>query len=689
VRQVERFKEKCLPFREPFYVTRMVYDGDPKRGRQKSCSEEILGYDVQIELVADDLSTPVQENVSLPLVDFFTCCHMPHGANSELAPYLAYAFFFDTLQTALSGPGDSTVFFVGYPLNCLGWRHFLQIYLRPVGVEHPQAAILRDDWQVLHDAVNWPVMKHFLEGILHQVHVSAFQHYFLTQVAGANPSSEDKIRVLERSFCSRGNWLFPVLRLGNHELSWMYEKDIRPVTNKASIWTGYKWVAQRRTQREAEKIPNDCINLKVGGLEVVAPKLAASANSYIDILQEGRFQLILEEQLELAQHIQDGAVHRTLTEVQAQEMKREESIRMLWGLDAKKARALSTKVEEANKPPAFTQIKIPTPNGEASVLDFMSGWWDKPNTTPAKSREIMDLRSVLLRILGPTIPSVLSEYLDVGPVKSLTHLGAYYIKDDRADNLKARFQRVTGVFACLPAEVKEAWADYLVSLAGFHDRCLKSPCLNSGMVDAQISNDFKRTFKVFAEAQFTRSTKLVKAEPRHLETKFRLNFQLGAFLGTALDALFSDTGLFRLRQNGGPTILTWAAPSDEKYPGVEFWGKDGQDELKPTLYLNYTVLLASLAHVTSQEEVVKSQSLRIFAHATQPYGRTFILLTRNGSEEGYEITHGRSFAPDVSMDAIFAQSKEKSYIDIAIPDWISKDQKNIALVLLLETWRQK
>jgi hypothetical protein len=157
--------------------------------------------------------------------DFFECCHRPKSGD-ELLLYQCYSFLFDKLRKMLNPEGD---FFVAYPVQVLGRLNFLHIWVRRDG-----GGQLKELWDFWFNSSNtrnpsardsphtgfWSRTRDFLSFNLRGIAHSTFQAAWQTAMAAPPEKGVPRPKPLGYSLCECAHLLMP--------LDWIKWRDLTP-----------------------------------------------------------------------------------------------------------------------------------------------------------------------------------------------------------------------------------------------------------------------------------------------------------------------------------------------------------------------------------------------------------------------------------------------------------------------------
>lgn len=404
--------KKMTKLELPFYMATIVY---PEKGQDDAdvecASRKILGYQVRLEAYFSDLSRKRLSYCGVRTDDYYAYCHNPlASSSSDLAQYRAYGLLIDALQRAL-GDAAPQLYYVAYPIfTPLGRRHSWHIWLQP---DSPSATLedLRTSWSALQGNIAWPQLHIALAAELEQLDIAYAQGAITQKIE--EMIREEAVGVDAEDFvCKYGHLLFPAEMFQTKTKTWTYAPQMFPRTSPKGnqLEIGKEWI--ERPTLDPRKT-NDLLYNATGA--------GVSLKHSVKLLLNSRYVRLVEQQQDFVQQIVGLKKHQHEKQLEARNAAREQLLdlinRTLPFDDAVLANVRSVLhweyvllFDAQNATPVDGQ-PLTTAGGVARLILGIES-----------NRSLTDSdRTDLLHYLEGGIHVVLSRYLELDPIRAMSH----------------------------------------------------------------------------------------------------------------------------------------------------------------------------------------------------------------------------------------------------------------------------
>lgn len=551
----------------PVYAAQLRFPPKQADGPPDSPSERLLDYRVRLRACYCDATRDISSTIFVREDDFYAYCHNPKDSETPL--YRAYAVLVDALQAPLAeaeasnspekSPEAHDVFYLAYPIKtALGRTHFWHFYLSP---ERPGGTLdeLWKSWWPLHQRVlDWPYLHASLAAELEQLDIGYFQEAILHDL---NEARRDKsMAFLDESqlVCSQGHVLFPAYCFCTDKARWRYERNVHHVLNDLGhVWKLGDGVSADGACAEG-CTPVGAIRFKT---KAYGSSGSIASSGLRPLLLKQRYERLVEQQQFLAGEMIFAMEKRQRLEERELEDWKRSCRRALLAMNVSTRNDLRRAIGDSERKLEdidIVEVKREMFSGKSLIKQWHGG----------KNLHDADARRELRLLISLNAHAMVSEFLELNPIKMLTHLGEHKLVDgwDR-DSCIAQIDGFLSSISSLPTgqhwdKYKETLDD-LCAAARAHLTKIQGPLTPANARCRQLDEDKnnlqidKGEFKKLVCTNWTHANDLSEAVKPfgNILTKVRLSLPK-PYLSNILE-LSAKVGTF---EGAGPILDIFRLP---------------------------------------------------------------------------------------------------------------------------------
>lgn len=404
----------------PVYAAQVRYLPKQADCDAPSPSVNLLDYQVRLRACYCDASRDISSTIFVREDDYYAYCHYPNGDETPL--YRAYGVLFDALQAPLAEAEHSSsneqnleardVFYIAYPIKtALGRTHFWHFYLSPERSGGTLDELWKSWWPLHQRILDWPYLHASLAAELEQLDIGYVQEAILHDLNEARRSDSMASLDVSKLVCSQGHVLFPAYCFCTDKVRWLYERYVHPVLNDL----GHIWKQVDRMSAE-DACAEDCTT--VGGIRFktkTCEPFGSIANSNLrPLLLKQRYERLVEQQQFLAGEMVFAMEKKQRLEERKQEDWKRSIRRALLAMNVATRNNLRTTIGELTA--KLDDVHIVEVEGEKFSASSLIKKWHG-----GKDINDRDARRELLLLISLNAHAMVSEFLELNPIKVLTH----------------------------------------------------------------------------------------------------------------------------------------------------------------------------------------------------------------------------------------------------------------------------
>lgn len=383
-------------------------------------SSRLLGNRVRARLCYCDATRDISSTVFVRDADYYTHCHHPPDDESPL--YRAYAVLVDALQGPLtkasaSGAGDgfdkySDMFYVAYPIKtALGRTHFWHVYFSSKPPGGALDELWASWWPLQQRVLDWPYLHAALAAELEQLDIGYAQGAILHDLKTAQ-TEPDALEV-DQLVCSQGHMLFPASCFCTEKVKWKYESYFHSELGAlGDVWK------QENNNRASSPCSDGCTLVGRVRFRTNACESARSLNRtrFRPLLLRERYRRLVDQQQFLVREMVFAMERRRkLTALELEDWKRS-CRRELLAMNVSTRNDLRSAIGDSSK--KLEDIHIVEVEGQRFNGKSLIKKWHR-----GKDLDDKHARRELLLLISLNAHAMVSEFLELNPIKMLTHGG--------------------------------------------------------------------------------------------------------------------------------------------------------------------------------------------------------------------------------------------------------------------------
>lgn len=506
----------------PVYAAQLMF-GRRSGGEltESGGSEQLLGYPVQMKACYADATGDISSTIYVGQDDYYTYCHKPIAA--ELPLYRPYAVLVDALQEALASTQEATddrqtsspnrwnrwlldrrpkgrrlakekrdrwpwkrdkrseaaasnqhdIFYLAYPIRTsLGRTHFWHFYLTP---DLPGATLeqLWASWWPLHQRIlDWPYLHASLAAELEQLDIG----YAQGAIGKALRKPTEKLvglgqgdaPLIGRLVCEHGHMLFPAscfcTESADRSKKWgwhyqPYDKAHLPSDGDRDLDVilevlgelGRLWCEDDPNARPCDK---NCTRAE----SITFRSKHAIGTSFRARLLAQRYRCLVDQQEFLVREMVYAMKERKEHEARVEEEWKAQCRQLFYGLEEGQRIDLWRTIECGSTP------RIPVPGEQDLDYAAFIRRYFGTDVTEALAR------AELIFLVSGDSHAMVSEFLELNPIKMVTHLGPAYLRGWTSASARNRVADFRKMFERLPPQFDTPYRRNLAELADMADK---------------------------------------------------------------------------------------------------------------------------------------------------------------------------------------------------------------------------
>lgn len=416
-------------------------------------SERLLGNRVRARLCYCDATRDISSTVFVRDGDYYTHCHHPPDGESPL--YRAYAVLVDALQGPLtkasaSGAGDgldkySDMFYVAYPIKtALGRTHFWHVYFSSKPPGGALDELWRSWWPLQQRVLDWPYLHAALAAELEQLDIGYAQGAILHDLKTAQ-TKPDSLEV-DHLVCSQGHMLFPASCFCTEKAMWKYESFLHSELGAlGDIWK------QESNNRASSPCSDGCTPVGRVRFRTDASESTRSLSRtrFRPLLLNERYRRLVDQQQFLVREMVFAMDKRQKLEERDLEDWKRSCRRKFLTMSPTRRHALRSEIADSGK--ALSSILIKVNDQQFDGKKLIEKWCNGTYPSDAEARR------ELLLLVSLNAHAMVSEFLELNPIKMLTHrISDSYVTGWDINRCLTYVQIFAETIDCLPDKIKHA-----------------------------------------------------------------------------------------------------------------------------------------------------------------------------------------------------------------------------------------